>query len=175
MAQNHNPVFISNIIINNASYSETGNSKKSAESKLAEKVYNSIEIFKKNTDKKEKCSDITTLDINSYENILLIDGENIDIDTNKINVDDLLLIFAAKNTTKNAIFQLQDLYNNCFVILSQSVGRDAADHLMTFIAGKLAVLFPNKLYYIITKDHYGAHLEMFMKNCKYICNFDEIY
>ena len=103
----------------------------------------------------------------------MVDGENCDLNMTKIDSNILVLFFAAKNTTKNKIFEHQTKYNNCYVFLSQCVGKDAADHLLTFYAGKLSMI-TNKKMLVMTRDHYGEFLERFMENCQFICSLDEI-
>lgn len=151
--------------------------KKAAEIRAAESLYNIInkdlpqQIYQY---KRYQKSQIKDLPFNDYQRIFLIDGENCDFNIDHINKD-LILIFVAKNTTKNIVFELQEKYNNVFVFISDSVGKDAADHLLTFYAGILSVTNSDSQYYVLTKDHYGEFLEKFMKNCKYICSLDELF
>ena len=60
--------------------------------------------------------------------------------------------------------------------ISDSVGKDAADHLLTFNAGILhhMLLGHSMNYYVFTNDNFGQLLEKFMPNCKFICSIDEI-
>lgn len=123
----------------------------------------------------QKVQDINEIQIKNYKSVLLVDGENSDFDIKKLSNDILILIFASKNTTKKNIFQFQNDYINCYVFISECVGRDAADHLLTYYAGKLSMLYDDMQYYVLTKDHYGEFLEKFMRKCKYICSIDEIF
>ncbi|QKF94329.1 double-stranded RNA-binding domain-containing protein [Fadolivirus algeromassiliense] len=124
---------------------------------------------------KQKVSSIYEIPYKIFNKILFIDGENCDFDIEKLDTDTLLLIFVAKNTTRKKVFEYQEKYDNCYVFISESVGRDAADHFLTFTAGKLSALsIYEKQFYVLTKDHYGEYLEKFMNNCKFICSIDEI-
>lgn len=174
--KDHQPIWYTQLQLDEKIYDAYGNSKKEAESKVAEKAY--LDYCSKQpkevvVERKQKVNNITDIDFSKYDMILMIDGENCDLDINKINHNVLVLLFAAKNTTKNKIFEYQTKYSNCYVFLSQCVGKDAADHLLTFYAGKLSMI-TNKKMYVLTKDHYGEFLEKFMDNCKFICSLDEI-
>jgi Double-stranded RNA binding motif len=159
-------------------------SKKGAEIIAADHAYNYINQkqvkFTKQSNQNnqtiyQKVKDISEIEIKNYKLVLLVDGENSDFDIKKLSNDILILIFASKNTSKKLIFQFQNDYANCYVFISECVGRDAADHLLTFYAGKLSILYNNMQYYVLTKDHYGEFLEKFMNKCKYICSIDEIF
>lgn len=131
------------------------------------------EKVKKNT-KSQKVKHIWEINFSKYDSILLMDGDNVDISEIEDNI--LILIFVAKNTTRHKVFKLQN-NENIYVFISDSVGKDAADHLLTFNAGILHhLLFDKDMnYYVFTKDHFGELLEKFMPNCKYICSINEIY
>jgi hypothetical protein len=163
------------ILMNNQTFTDTANSKKEAELLAAKKACNNIvnkaQIIQVSVLQKANLSDI---DFSGYDIVLLIDGENFDLDINKVTNNMLVLFFVSKNTTKKLVFQLQNSYSNCFVFISESVGRDAADHLLTFYAGKLSIVHHNKKYFVLTKDHYGEFLEKFMDNCKFVCSMEEI-
>jgi hypothetical protein len=153
--------------------------KKQAEQKAAALLYYDL-IKYNNTNnnnniikRSQKIDDIQDIDFTLYSRIILVDGENCDFDMNRL-LNDLVLIFVAKNTTKNKVFEYQEQYDNCFIFISDSVGQDAADHLLTFYAGILSIINGEGNYYVLTKDHYGECLEKFMKNCKFICSLDEI-
>lgn len=156
--------------------------KKDAENNAAELAYNfllSNVITQTITSTKifsitQKVPTLMDIDMTNYHKILLVDGENCDIDLGIVLTNVLVLIFVSKNTTKKSVFQSQNNYDNCFVFISNSVGRDAADHLLTFYAGKLSIIQPLKEYYVLTKDHYGEFLESFMNNCKFICAIYEV-
>ena len=121
-----------------------------------------------------KVGSLTDINFGAFAQILLVDGDNCDLDIQRVGDDVLILIFVSKNTTKKIVFQFQAKYDNCFVFVSDSVGKDAADHLLTFYAGKLSLLASDALYYVLTKDHYGEFLEKFMNKCKFICSLDEM-
>ena len=124
--------------------------------------------------RKQKVIKLQDIDFTLYNRVVLVDGENCDFEMDKFEKTTLVCIFVAKNTSKNIVFVYQEKYENCYVFVSDSVGRDAADHLLTFSAGILSIINPASLYYILTKDHYGEFLEKFMKNCKFICSTEEI-
>lgn len=155
--------------------------KKGAEIRAAGALYILIhdqKLIQNNQDyailRTQKIDDITKLNFVAFDRIFLMDGENCDFEIEKLNSKDLILIFVAKNTSKNIVFQLQEKYDNCYVFISDCVGKDAADHLLTFYAGILSVISGNSSYFILTKDHYGEFLEKFMYDCKFICSLDEL-
>ncbi|ARF12367.1 double-stranded RNA binding motif-containing protein [Klosneuvirus KNV1] len=173
----HEPVWRAQLELDDTLYESEGSSKKEAEIKVAEQAY--LDYCQKpvkqeiKLDRKQKVKELRDIDFSQHDSIIMVDGENCDIDMGKINANMLVLFFAAKNTTKNKIFEYQSKYDHCYVFLSQCVGKDAADHLLTFYAGKLSMI-SNKKMYVLTKDHYGEFLERFMDNCKFICSLDEI-
>lgn len=127
----------------------------------------------------EKCPSIYDLNMNSYNIIILVDADNCDVNLDASQYPKTLFIFfCAKNTTKRVCFQLQERYENCYVFISQSVGRDATDHLLTFTAGIIAcanrITKRNPVQYILTKDHFGEYLERFTPNTKFICSIDDV-
>ncbi|ARF09607.1 double-stranded RNA binding motif-containing protein [Indivirus ILV1] len=152
--------------------------KKGAEIKAAAELYTfidkSVQEKVKQYKRTQKSNDIKSLNFRSYDRIILVDGENCDFEIKKLNSKDLICIFVAKNTSKNIVFEHQEEYENCHVFISECVGKDAADHLLTFYAGILSVIHPDGKYIILTKDHYGEFLEKFMRNCKFICSLDEL-
>lgn len=177
----HSPIWEATCECYEKVFSSSGSSKKEAELSAANIAYEYLrnnkvnDVIKKNKiDRVQKMYDIRNLDLNCYNKIVLVDGENIDLDISKITNEMLILIFIAKNSSKNIFFDLQQKYDNYYVFISESVGRDAADHLLTFYAGKLSMIDATKDYYVLTKDHYGEFLEKFMNNCKYICSLNEI-
>jgi len=172
----HEPIWRSQLQFGDTIYEAEGSSKKDAELKVAEMAYLDYcqkQVQEMKIGRKQKANELQDIKFDEYDSILMVDGENCDLDINKINSNMLVLFFAAKNTTKNKIFELQSKYENCYVFLSQCVGKDAADHLLTFYAGKLSMI-TNKKMLVMTKDHYGEFLERFMENCKFICSLDEI-
>lgn len=182
--KDHAPIWHSVCTILDNIFEANGNTIKEAElncAKLAYEYYLQDNLTlhlvnnKRNIiDKIQKVNELNDIDLNLYSKIILVDGENIEIDQSRINEDMLILIFVAKNTTKNVVFELQKKFSNYFVFISDCVGRDAADHLLTFYAGKLSIINNNKSYYVFTRDHYGEFIEKFMNNCKYICSLNEI-
>ncbi len=161
-------------------YTKTPGNKKDAENDAAKNAYNhliksnKLNIATNTVPITQKVKSLNDINVANFREVLLVDSENCDLEIEKINNDILILMFVSKNTTKKVVFQLQDKYNNCYVFISESVGRDAADHLLTFYAGKLSILYGEMQYYVLTKDHYGEFLERFMSKCKFICSIDEI-
>lgn len=108
--------------------------------------------------------------------ILLIDVENVDFDPDHLPKNLLILIFAAKNTTKIKICNLALQRRNCFLMITKSVGKDAADHYMTFTLGQISLLRNKSQYvFILTRDKFGQNLEYFTTNCRHICSLNELY
>jgi len=185
--KDNDPVWEARIICdeNEQIFCAQGKTKTEAELKVAKLMYDfilkeakpdNINLPKNNIIRQQKINDITEIQIKKYNTIILVDGENCDISFDKLSDNILVLIFVAKNTTKNIVFQQQAKYNNCYVFISESVGKDAADHYLTFIAGKLSMMdsMIDKKSYVLTKDHYGEFLEKFMPNCKFICSLEEL-
>lgn len=178
----HIPIWKAELIIDNNSFTSTGKNKKEAEYSVAKIVYDYItkgmiskHFIKNKNSRIQKVSNLDEIDIQKYKYVVLVDAENIDVDSKYLhNKDILFIIFVAKNTSKNWIFDAQENINNCFVFISQCVGRDAADHLLTFYLGKLSIIAPKQKYYILTKDHYGEYLQYFCNNTKFICSCDEL-
>lgn len=178
-----NPVWKASVFIlplSNTEFTGIAATKKAAETIAAknacEYVFatnNPIPVDREPAPFTQKVKNISDINFDNYKTVLLVDGENCDVDIKRINNDVLVLMFVSKNTTKKLVFKLQQSYNNCFVFVSERTGRDASDHLLTFYAGKLSVLHDSKQYYVLTKDHYGEFLEAFMNNCKFICSLDE--
>ena len=98
-----------------------------------------------------------------YKTILLVDGENCNYQCFE---GVLTLVFMAKNSTRKM--------NGGCKMISESVGKDAVDHMITFYAGKFSVVHPEGKYYILTRDHFGQYLEGLMSNCKFICEMKDV-
>lgn len=190
--KDNEPMWEANVtcVVNAQIFQALGKTKKEAELKAADLMYNSIfktktsststsmpnNIAKPTISRQQKIDDITKIAIREYDTIILVDGENCDITFDQLDEHNLVLIFVAKNTTKNIVFQHQFIHKHCYVFISESVGKDAADHYLTFMAGKLSMMdvMKNKQCYVLTKDHYGEFLEKFMPKCKFICSLDEM-
>lgn len=177
----NNTIFWQSILsVNGLTTDAIDTTKKAAEQKAAAIMYTCLQEYYNQTIsnnqimRKQKVNKIDELNLKVNNRIILVDGENCDFEIHKIDKRDMVLIFVAKNTTKNIVFEYQEKYENCYVFISESVGKDAADHLLTFYAGILSVINRYGNYYVLTKDHYGEFLEKFMKNCKFICSLDEI-
>ena len=180
--KDNNPVWNSVMKIDGKTFNFEGKTKKEAEIGVAKIVYdyltkNSLLEKKKDTtlvNRSQKVYQLNEIELDKFNKIILIDGENCDFSMDKLEEDTLVLIFAAKNTTKNIIFQHQVKYDNCYIFLSECVGKDAADHYLTFFAGKLSMMNLNSNFYVLTRDHYGEFIGKFLENCKFICSLDEI-
>lgn len=153
----NDPEWSSSLVYQGVTYLGTGKSKKEAELDAASRVVleekQGIEMFKEEY-------------LVEYEKILLVDGENCNF-TSPDNF--LVIIFAAKNSSRKFSF-----HKNTFLLLADFIGKDAADFLLTFHAGRFSILHPYAKYYILTKDHYGQYLEHLMPNCKFICSMEEL-
>lgn len=172
------PIFESTLIFNKNTYCATGATKIMAEKKVAQSVYQSLPTITRSiihivtpTFKQKYCS-IQAILGEQYHQIYLIDGDNCHITDDKIFEDNsnLFIYFVAKNNTRPYPFLHQEKYDNCCVFISDSTNRDATDHLLTFNLGKMSILWKDKKYYIVTKDHFGECLEKFMTNCQFICS-----
>jgi hypothetical protein len=112
--------------------------------------------------------------LDSYQTIFLIDGDNCHLshDPSSIFLEKthLYLYFMAKNNLQPIPFMYQQRYENCCVLISEAVGRDAVDHLISFSLGQLSVRAPDKQYRVVTHDHFGECLEKLGVNCRMICS-----
>lgn len=175
------------VTFGNKIYSASARSKINAEQTVAGMIIKDIKSITQNIidtpisyAKKQKASDIYSIDLKQYETIILVDSENSELTDQQIDKysDSLFLFFCAKNTTKLYCFTMQETKENAYVFISQSVGRDAADHLLSFTLGILTCIDKcNKYehsYFVYTKDHYGECLEKFGLSIKHICDFNEI-
>lgn len=187
--EDHKPIWKSTTTFKNKSFEYVGVSKKETELAVSKMIVDDQLLSGEEREKPIEQNKIARrqkvdnlLDIKhllKYKTILLVDGENTDFNPNPLlqglSSTILILIFAAKNTTKNKIFEHQERYEDCYVFLSSCVGKDAADHLLTFYCGMLNVIIKDPVqYYVFTKDHYGEYMQVFMRNCKFICSLDEI-
>ena len=174
----HNPIWKSELIIDKKKFTAEDKTKKGAELLVADKAYrfiNKKDVSNEAARRAQKYKNVTDIDLRIYKKIVLIDGENQDVDMKYLSdKQTLFMIFVAKNTSKNLVFMAQEMHNNCCVFISECVGKDAADHMLTFYLGKLSILAPNKNYYVLTKDHYGEYLPHFCPNTKFICSIEEI-
>lgn len=111
------------------------------------------------------------------QNILMVDLENIKIDLKLFSSlkNTAVLLFAAKNTTKYTLIQqIESLPIPVHVMLSSSVGKNAADFYLTFIFGVLCTMYCNKTYYILTNDSFGSYLPAFLNKCIFVCSLYEM-
>lgn len=179
----HLPEWQSTVDIFGQTFRSIGNTKIIAEMNTAKMIHDyikNINIIGKQispiVNVHQKCNSIYDIDLGKYNKIIFVDADNCDVILNAEYENVLLLFFCAKNTSKKVCFELQNKFNNVYVFISQSVGRDSADHLLTFTAGIVSCLNKSKnvMYYVLTKDHFGEYLERFMVNTKFICSFGDI-
>ncbi len=184
----HNPIWKADLMVFDKKFSSEGKTKKEAELNVADVAYKKIKKTKVTVVVKERenapviskvqKSTLEKINLSPFKNIILVDAENQDVDDKYLTSntkDNMFMMFVAKNTSKNWVFRAQDNFkDSCYVFISQCVGKDAADHMLTFYLGKLSVLAPDKKYYILTKDHYGEYLPHFCPNSKFICSCDEL-
>lgn len=183
----HTPMWKSTLTIYDQDHIGTGLSKKEAESTAAnialQIINNDQNLFKENSPIlfKQKCNFEEIEFPTEMNTIVLVDGENYNFKLffpGKFQTyeeaplaSEIYLIFVARNTTKNIVFELQDKYKNVYVFISQMVGKDAADYMLTFYAGKLTMdtrITQDVNFYLLTKDHYGAYVETLMPDCEWI-------
>jgi hypothetical protein len=168
------PVFESSIMFNKVIYLARGSTKIAAEKAVAQEVCQILPNPAKSSPLSicQKYSDLISVPVEIYSRIYLIDGDNCMVTNDETfdDTDSLFIYFVAKNSTKRSVFSHQEKFSNCCVFISDSTNRDATDHLLTFYLGKMSVLWNNKNYYIVTKDHFGECLEKFMENCHFICS-----
>lgn len=173
-------LFESKVNFNGVEYSARGSSKVIAEKEVATlvcgNIYDNISILTDVEQQKltQKYDNITDIPIENFQKIYLIDGDNYHVTNESVfqRTDSLYIYIVAKNNTKPQPIIQQQKYNNCCIFISESVNRDAVDHLITFNLGKMSVMWKNKEYYIVTRDHFGECLEKFMQSCHFICSID---
>lgn len=177
------------VIFGGKKYIASAKSKTTAEQTVAGTIIKDLKIPKQNQVqncqspqiiRRQKVDSVYDIDFKKYKTIFLIDSENcelIDQDIDKYP-NALFIFFCAKNNTKTYCFKMQENRPNAYVFISQSIGRDAADHLLSYIFGIIQCIDNfNKIshfFYILTKDHYGECLEKFSDNIKHICDMNEI-
>lgn len=125
-------------------------------------------------DKIDKKIDLSTLC--NYEKIMLIDIENVEFTLDPIKYSNtIFIIFLSKNSSKRIKATMLDKYDNCIIMISNSVVKDSADHYLTFTAGQLSIILKDITidYYVFTKDHYGSCLEEFIPRMKFICSLED--
>lgn len=177
----HFPIWQSIIKYDNKEFkSDEKNNKRDAEQHVAMLVYDYLWNDKNNhNEKKRKETKLNILhsiydipNLLDFKSIVLLDVENIIFDK-KIKKNVLYLAFVAKNTNKRWIFD--EKYDNLYIFVSESLGKDASDFLLTLYLGKLTVLMnKNTKYIVFTKDHYGDLLTSFVDNCSLVCSNEEL-
>lgn len=169
------PLFESVVIFNNVTYRSQGSNKVSAEKEVAQQVCQFLSTVNQPTQEFILCQkypDLSKIPIDQYSQIYLIDGDNCHVTNENIfhDISCLYIYFVAQNTTKPQPLIHQQKYVNCCVFISRSIGRDAVDHLLTFSLGQMSIIWSNKVYYIVTRDHFGECLQTFMNSCHLICS-----
>lgn len=168
------PIFESIITFNNVTYRAQGSNKVAAEKEVAQQVCKFLSTASQPQEfiLCQKYTDLTKIPIDQYSQIYLIDGDNCHVINENVfqHSTCLYIYFVAQNTTKPQPLTHQQKYANCCVFISESIGRDAVDHLLTFSLGQMSIIWSNKVYYVVTRDHFGECLKTFMKNCHLICS-----
>jgi hypothetical protein len=170
------PLFESTLVFNGTPYTARGATKVAAEKQVATEVLphlsESVAQIGAIGALRQKYASLTDIPNDTYQLIYLIDGDNCHVTHEEMfmEIHSLFIYFVAKNNSHRYPFAHQEKYANCCVFISDSIGRDATDHLLTFYLGKMSILWAtNKTYYIVTLDHFGECLEKFMQNCHFIC------
>lgn len=120
----------------------------------------------------QKFASILDIPSSAYQTIYLIDGDSCHVENESkfSEAGSLFVYFVAKNTTKPSPADHQHRFENCCIFISDSIGRDAADHLLTFTLGQMTAIWHGKKYIIATHDHFGECLEKFVPGCQCICS-----
>jgi hypothetical protein len=171
------PLFESTTNFNQVTYRGLGTNKTAAEQDTAKQV---CQILPQQSSVKQnqplsisqKYPNPMAIPMSQYGRIYLIDGDNCHVTDEKLfDVSDSLYMYIiARNNTHPQPLLHQQKYSNCCVFVSETISRDAVDHLLTFFLGQLSITQPDKHYYVVTKDHFGECLESFMSNCKLVCS-----
>jgi hypothetical protein len=183
------PMFESTVVFKNQTFKAIGHTKIEAEKLVASQICETLERDIVVARLRQKYADIRDIPMDSlinpastqgsqcYQTIYLIDGDNYTISEEEEKVfeepDSLFIYFVAKNNTRPQPIQQQHKHDNCCVFISDSVSRDAVDHFITFSLGKMSILWNEKKYYILTRDHFGECLQRFIPNCKFICSIND--
>lgn len=119
----------------------------------------------------QKYEHITSIFDEEYDKVYLIDGDNCHVTDETIFADPkkLFIYFVAKNTTKIILMKHQEQYENCCIFISNSIGQDAVDHLLSFTLGQMTMAWRHLDYFVVTRDHFGECLQAFVPNCKLLC------
>lgn len=102
-----------------------------------------------------------------YTGIVFVDHENVNINADEMFDNYYYVLVSSKNCTKYPINQ-----ENSYNVKCSFVGKDVADTLLIYLAGKLNI--DDKQVFIFTKDHYGDSLARIV-NGYHVCNIDEIF
>lgn len=164
----------------------TGSTKRLVE----EKIYNDVLVFLLsqadsqnigiNGENKEfitKNDQVTPSCTNENKSItILIDADNVKIPEDfikKFMSNCEFHFFTAKNSPfahSSTMKQLQE----CFLHVSGTVVKDAADHLLSFKCGEMFAKFGNsKTYIVVTKDHFGEAVANFVAG-HHVCNIKHL-
>lgn len=103
---------------------------------------------------------------NNYSGIVFVDHENVNINIQEIHKKYYYILVSSKNCTKIPINEY-----NTYNVKCSFVGKDVADTLLIYLAGKLNI--DDKHVFIFTKDHYGDSLARILDGY-HVCNIEEI-
>jgi Double-stranded RNA binding motif len=176
--------FQSTVLLFDQKFQGTGNNMKDAEQNCAKLAYdflcqNKSDLFRAEKELKIlKNFDVSHYHYENIDNIVFIDGENVDISLENL-IDykqTLFLVFVSKNTTKKQCFHIENHNSNCFLLVTQSMGKDSADHYLTFVFGQLSIILNHQKinYYLISRDHFIECLTTFMPHTINLCHTDEL-
>ena len=178
--------FLSTVRVLDQQFQAVNSRKKDAEKSSAEKAYNYLkenhkELFETLFEGELKILkefDVKNHDYRNVNNIVCLDGENVDIPQDDLTkyADKLFLIFVSKNTTKKKCFRVENKNANVYLFVAQTTISDSADHLLTFKLGQLSMVLVNReiRFTVISKDHFVECLDFFSEKIKHQCNFKDI-
>ena len=172
----HKQIFKSSLEIYDKKFTSINSSKQLAENDVASLAVQYLSLILPEVKEKKERKLLNIKNITATTSIM-IDGDNLDIPNIKYDtfIESVFIIFVAKNNTRMKIFdEVENNNNNVFIISSNSVDEDSTDHCITYYLGKLQLLYPDCIYYIVTKDHFGQALTYFDKNIYHKCDFSFI-
>jgi hypothetical protein len=171
------PLFESILAFQGGIFRATGTTKINAEKEVARNIcekFVHMQPHRTTTIAQKLCQKyvhITSIFDEEYDQVYLIDGDNCHITDETIFADrkKLFIYFVAKNTTRPIPSRHQTQYENCCLFISNSIGHDAVDHLLSFTLGQICSSWHNMEYFIVTRDHFGECLQTFAPRCKLLC------
>ena len=182
----HQPIYDVTCIWNGKTYTVQTSSVKKGKEQVAELFFNEIQpleqigntildqsiepiIKQKNSSMNIKQSiDIINehLQNNNYSGIVFVDHENVNISLTEMYKNYYYILVSSKNCTKTLINE-----HNTYNVKCSFVGKDVADTLLIYLAGKLNI--NDKHIFIFTKDHYGDSLARIIDGY-HVCDVSEI-